>query len=527
MGGLSGSVDDSVINCTVQNSTILGSSNWVGGLSGSVDGSIINCSVKNSNIQGLESFVGGLVGDGSGGIASLSFVNNSIVTGNSYIGGLIGYHKTGNINSCFVLNSTINGTSQYVGGFVGLLSGSISKSGVIANVSGSNTVGGLVGSLKGYISDCYVSGRISGNEAVGGLVGRLGGVPGSSDTFTSNCYVVGTVNGTSVDTGGVAGYIGGAFDVDSGGVISSVSLIKFVNSNQAIPYRLSNYSYYTVSLLLQNNYAWSEMTSNGELFTTEIGPNKRNGASISTDEFWNNQSFFEDTLGWDFENTWKMNSGNDKYQLPVLQFQTTPVTVDASYLLGEEAEPTPTPTPTPTPEKPEAPTLTPPVSLPEDAEETTNTVAETSAATKAEVGYQVSPTDITEMKAPSITRGSLSVMLNDKVKVTKKLADGTEEEVEAEVLEDGSVRITGSLDDAESVTVNFIGRQFGDVTNDDKVDLSDAISALRVAAELDIPTDKETFYMDVSADSEIDLDDSILLLRFAAELVDENYVTKA
>ncbi|MBQ4597037.1 MAG: hypothetical protein IJB12_01380, partial [Methanocorpusculum sp.] len=95
--------------------------------------------------------------------------------------------------------------------------------------------------------------------------------------------------------------------------------------------------------------------------------------------------------------------------------------------------------PIPTPDKPEPPVLNYDESLPDDATETTNTVAETNAATKAEVGYQVKPTDIAEMKAPTITRGSLSVMLNDAVKVMKKLSDGSEVEVEATVNEDGSI----------------------------------------------------------------------------------------
>ena len=74
-----------------------------------------------------------------------------------------------------------------------------------------------------------------------------------------------------------------------------------------------------------------------------------------------------------------------------------------------------------------------------------------------------------------------------------------------------------------------MGRMLGDGNADNSVDLSDAISALRITAELDTPNNEDTFYLDVYADSEmkINLDDSILLLRYAAELLDENYVTKA
>ena len=84
------------------------------------------------------------------------------------------------------------------------------------------------------------------------------------------------------------------------------------------------------------------------------------------------------------------------------------------------------------------------------------------SSTKAEVGYQVNPADVTTMKAPTITRGKLSVQLNEGVKVVKTLSDGKTVEVEATVNEDGSINLpSGALDDAAAVTVNFIGRQFG------------------------------------------------------------------
>ena len=185
--------------------------------------------------------------------------------------------------------------------------------------------------------------------------------------------------------------------------------------------------------------------------------------------------------------------------------------------------------PTPTPEKPAAPTLTPPASLPEDVEETTNTVAETNAATKAEVGYQVKPADVTTLTAPTITRGPLSVLLNDKVKVTKKLADGSVEEVEAKVNDDGTVTITGSLDDAESVTVNFIGRQFGDTLGNGKVG---AVSALKIAQnivglESGKMSDTDKFYGDVNGDGNVKVVDALMIAQYTVGILDENYVRVA
>ncbi|MBP3443690.1 MAG: Ig-like domain-containing protein, partial [Methanocorpusculaceae archaeon] len=89
------------------------------------------------------------------------------------------------------------------------------------------------------------------------------------------------------------------------------------------------------------------MTNNGVFFSE----GDINGTSVSVSQFWNNQSFFENTLGWDFTNTWKMNSGNTNYQLPVLCFMETPVAGDVSYLTSTVVEPddgsNPTPDPSP------------------------------------------------------------------------------------------------------------------------------------------------------------------------------------
>ena len=223
-------------------------------------------------------------------------------------------------------------------------------------------------------------------------------------------------------------------------------------------------------------------------------------------------------------------SGEDLLSHFVLNKEGYTLSADGYSLVlsSSGVDPTPTPTPTPTPEKPEVPTLTPPESLPEDATVTTNTVAETNAATKAEVGYQVNPADVTTMKAPTITRGKLSVQLNEGVKVVKTLSDGKTVEVEATVNEDGSINLpSGALDDAAAVTVNFIGRQFGDVTNDGKPDTLDAARVLQASVGLFDFSGADTFYGDVSGDGFANTLDAARILQYSVSLVDENYVTKA
>ena len=157
--------------------------------------------------------------------------------------------------------------------------------------------------------------------------------------------------------------------------------------------------------------------------------------------------------------------------------------------------------------------------------EVKNTTETFNAKTAAEVSYTLAPENIGTITAPVLAKGGLQLMIDNVV--VEKIAGGSSTKVSAEVLANGAVSVSGDISDAESLKVSFIGRMLGDGTGDNNVDLSDAISSLRITAEIDNPTNTEMFYMDVSADSVIDLDDSILLLRYVAELVDENYVNKA
>ena len=173
-----------------------------------------------------------------------------------------------------------------------------------------------------------------------------------------------------------------------------------------------------------------------------------------------------------------------------------------------------------------------PVSLSEEQDkpsvptvEVKNTTETFNAKTAAEVSYTLAQENIGTITAPVLAKSGLQLMIDNVV--VEKIAGGSSTKVSAEVLANGAVSVSGDISDAESLKVSFIGRMLGDGTGDNIVDLSDAISALRITAEIDNPTNTELFYMDVSADSVIDLDDSILLLRYVAELVDENYVTKA
>ena len=175
-----------------------------------------------------------------------------------------------------------------------------------------------------------------------------------------------------------------------------------------------------------------------------------------------------------------------------------------------------------------------PVSLSEEQEkpavptvEIKNTTETFNAITAAELSYTLAPENIGTITAPVLEKGGLQLMIDNVV--VEKIVGGSSTNVSAEVLANGAVSVSGDISDAESLKVSFIGRMLGDGNGDNKVDTSDAISALRITAELDKPTDIETFYLDVSTDmdasvdNKIDLNDAILLLRYCAEIIDEDY----
>ena len=333
IGGISGYNNYGIIENCSTNCLIIGYSGRVGGITGGNSGYIWNCSTS-SDISGGQK-VGGISGSNHGTITHCSM--ESVVSGKNDVGGVVGY-LFGDVDNCFV-NCSVSGAYD-VGGVAGFnYNGNISRCSVICNITGfaddpeiMNHIGGICGYNDGSIDSCLFVGNILNTNK------NTGGISGWNSGDVIGCYVVGMIQGQET----VSGICSGLSD-ETGNVSSCISLVNSLNTTDSEKYRIG-----FISSNFQNNYAWEGMTSNGVLFVgSDIGPNEKNGESVSSSEFWNNQSFFEDTLGWDFENTWKMNAGNDKYQLPVLQFQETPVSGDATYLLNFEPNPTPTPTPTP------------------------------------------------------------------------------------------------------------------------------------------------------------------------------------
>ena len=151
-----------------------------------------------------------------GGFAIDSLYINSTVASLSL--GLFGY-VTGTISNIGVRIAKVTATSGYIGGLVGLSSGTISGSYASGGtITGGQHIGGLLGFGGGTISDCYVSeGTITGGPQVtGGLVGRW-----NSGTIRA-CYVSGGANTSSA----IFAAVGGLAGIQSAGTINACYVNK-------------------------------------------------------------------------------------------------------------------------------------------------------------------------------------------------------------------------------------------------------------------------------------------------------------
>jgi hypothetical protein len=175
-----------------------------------VGAEISNVSLTDVDVSGQQ-YVGGLVGVNSGSISHSGATGR--VSGQYDVGGLAGFNA-GTIDDGH-FDGQVGGAGD-VGGLVGRLAlGSISHSDAEGEVSGDDSVGGLVGtSLSGHISASHASSAVSATQSqAGGLVGaNAGGHIGDS-------FATGEVSGSDA-VGGLVGAMGYAYFGDYAGSIT-------------------------------------------------------------------------------------------------------------------------------------------------------------------------------------------------------------------------------------------------------------------------------------------------------------------
>ena len=215
--GLFGYTDGAVLDGVTVSGTAKGNSGYyyVGGLVGRADAtSIANCHAT-ATVEGGR-YVGGLVGGVNNGTSILGCSAAGTVKATSnyaYAGGLAGGCESGTFEiRDSVSSAEVTSTAQYLGGFIGYVTGSgasvISGCRADGYVGGNGSVGGFVGYVSApmTISDCVARGDVrSTGSYYGGFVGYF-----YNDAATiEDCWCSGAVWGTGGTIGSFIGYLRG------------------------------------------------------------------------------------------------------------------------------------------------------------------------------------------------------------------------------------------------------------------------------------------------------------------------------
>ncbi|MCK9323491.1 MAG: hypothetical protein M0P07_06035 [Candidatus Methanomethylophilaceae archaeon] len=307
--GLFESINCATIKAIILNVTSISGSGNVGSLCGYARGGIIeNCSVYITGTYELYSFNGGgLIGGTYSSSSEPLSISNCLVSGSltahgDTLGGLIGSAigedaDSLSITGCYVTGNFSSQTQVW-----------------------SSKVGGLIGDASKSISvsDCYVDADIDAYSSVlsshaGGLIGEITAFSDGS-SIIENCYVTGTISGVDGVGGLIATvyYVGDCEDSDSLIIRDCVSLVSEYSGTSNVN-RILGYAENSIYPTFINNYALSTVLTGNSIDGIDLSP-----ANSET------QTFYENTLGWDFANVWIMDSDISRYPVFIWQSSKQP-----------------------------------------------------------------------------------------------------------------------------------------------------------------------------------------------------------
>lgn len=225
-------------------------------------------------------------------IEDLGFENANMV-GNENVGALAGHFYGGKARRIFVMNSYIEGR-DHVGSIVG-------------NMGNNNGEPSL-------ITDCISDATVKTREhQVGGLCGiATGGT-------LQNSLFCGTVdnNGNSSNTGIIS-----LIDSDDATTIQNCfSGAAHINGKRMVP-RIVNGKRNSTTLI--NNHVLKSSLYGGTYSTAVDDKDGDQGATVD-DATARTKTFYSETLGWDFDNTWTFLPGAEGLMFPVLKVMKSPL----------------------------------------------------------------------------------------------------------------------------------------------------------------------------------------------------------
>lgn len=280
---------------------------YVGIIAGSNNGGITNCIISDSEVDGMTQ-VGGVMGETAMNVGNCIVQGTQIKGKGNYIGGIIGYADLRGhnytIESCGVKTSSIDGENS-VGGVIGYKDQGDSSAGrfgidiigcynIGSNVTGIENIGGILGDAYNWytadflnVSECCNSGTIIGDNFVGGIVGNQIGKFNNGYFDLKNCFNIGDITATDNYAAGICGATAKNIrNCHNVGNVSSANVAANICAATGVT-TLGDTYYATI----ENCYY--------------LKGTDKNATKLSPDEMKDKDVF----LGWDFENTWRLDNG--------------------------------------------------------------------------------------------------------------------------------------------------------------------------------------------------------------------------
>lgn len=275
---------------TISNVNIIYSGNYVA-MFAVLAGTVKNLDITGNVNQTAGATAGLLVGylgqaSNPGLIENCSANGSVMTTGNqAALIAAIAAYPAGTIRSCSASGSVVSTGGNYVGGICGRATKNtvyITDCYSTADITGLNYVGGIIGYIwgSGNVYNTYATGKIEGEEFVGGIAGRVWDNSSTSGHLALNSAIVGKNN-----VGRVFGEIS-----STGGACENVWGLKDM-----------------------------PITVNGTSYTAQNNLYAKDGGDVSQEEeeLLTEIYFYEDELGWDFDNVWYQAPNG--YGYPVLK----------------------------------------------------------------------------------------------------------------------------------------------------------------------------------------------------------------
>lgn len=231
-------------------------------------------------------------------------IENANIVGNANAAAIVGRACGGTIQSCYVANSYIEGRDH------------------VGSITGDMNVNDNVGVT---ISDCLSDARLKTRSyQVGGLVGVANG------GTIQNCYFSGTIDGNESCSAGIIS------------LLDSDDHLTTVQNNLSAASHIYKGSQDRIigtagrKATLTNNYAVASMNygSRGATFSGTSDAAGSNGENVD-DATAKTRDFYVNTLGWDFNNTWKFLEGAEGKMYPVLSWMKAPLPTEIFDLPNE------------------------------------------------------------------------------------------------------------------------------------------------------------------------------------------------